>query len=76
MSSPTVAESKVALAPGPVTRVTPVGSPETAVVLKPERVVAVPPLNTRLPSGNSSIRCVSAAPSVRVKRVAKAEGVA
>jgi hypothetical protein len=73
---PTPASSKVAVAPGPATRVTPLGTPEAAVLLKPLRTVLVVPSKDRLPFGKSSMRWVSEAPSVRTNRVEKSVGAA
>jgi hypothetical protein len=70
---PAAALSNTALAPGPATRVTPAGTPEPR---KPVRTAAVVPSDTLLPSGNSSMRWVSVAPSVRVKWIPKSVGAA
>ncbi len=66
MSDPTAALSKTAVAPGPATKVTPVGAPETPVLLNPERIAAVVPSKTLSPLGNTSMCWVSVAPPVRV----------
>jgi hypothetical protein len=55
MSDPTLELSKVAVAPGPATKVTPTGTPETEVVLNPVRVVAVVPSKTLSPSGKTNM---------------------
>jgi len=73
-SAPTALLSKVAVAPGPATSDTPLGRPEVAVVLKPIRTAFVVPSKTLSPSGNSSIRAVSDAPSVRTNLVEKSVG--
>ena len=68
---PTSAVSKVAALPGPATNVTLAGAPfnpiKVAPVL-PSKVLSAPP-------GNTSILCVSVAPSVKVNRVEKSVGV-
>ena len=66
-SAPTPALSKLAVAPGPANRLTPVGRPDAVVVRKPVSVVAVVPSKTRPPSGNNNMRWVRVAPSVRTK---------
>lgn len=71
---PTAAVSNDAVALGPATSVTPVGSPEAAVVLNPLRTALVVPSNARSALGKRSIRCVSAAPSVRTNLVEKSVG--
>jgi hypothetical protein len=59
--------SKVAVAAGPATKVTPTGRPLVAVLLKPTRVAAVVPSKTLSPSGKTSICSVSAEPKVSTK---------
>jgi len=71
---PTAALSNVAVAPGPATSVTPLGSPEVAVVLNPVRTALVVPSNVLSPFGNKSMRCFNAAPSVRTNFVEKSVG--
>jgi hypothetical protein len=67
MFVPTPGSSNVAVLPGPATRVTPLGNPLAAVLLKPVRVVIVVPSKTLLPSGNTSMCNVTVAPPVKVK---------
>jgi hypothetical protein len=71
---PAAALSKVALACGPATSVTPVGSPEAVVVLNPVSTALAVPSAILSPLGKSSIRWVSEAPSVRTKLVEKSVG--
>ena len=71
---PTAALSKIAVALGPATSVTPLGTPDVVVVLNPERTALVVPLNTLSPFGNNNIRCFSAAPSVKTNFVEKSVG--
>ena len=60
--------SKVAVASGPATRVTPSGTgPEATVVLKPSSVTAPVPSASLVPVGNTSMYWVRMAPSVRAK---------
>ena len=68
---PTTAVSKVAALPGPATNVTLAGAPFNAVkvaAVLPSKVLSAPP-------GNTSMRCVSLAPSVKVNRGEKSVGV-
>ena len=59
---PISALSKLAVAPGPLIRVTPSGEP-----FKEVKLVAVVPSKLRLaPSGNTSMYCVRVAPPVKV----------
>jgi hypothetical protein len=67
MPTPTFGSSKTALAPGPATRMTPVGAPEATVLLKAERVVAVVPSKTLSASGKTSMNWVNVAPLARAK---------
>ena len=68
--APTAAVSKLALADGPATSVTEFGTvPEVAVLLNPDRVAVVPPLNVLSSTpGYTSMYCVNVAP-VRIKLV-------
>ena len=61
--------SNVATAPGPATKLTPVGTPEATVVLNPLSVVAVVPSNVLPPSGKTNMCWVSVAPPVNTKAV-------
>ena len=74
MPVPTAVLSKDAVAPGPATSVTPVGSPEAAVVLKPVSIALFVPSKALLTVGKSNIRCVIAAPSVKTNFVEKSVG--
>ena len=71
---PTALLSKDAVASGAATNVTPAGTPEIAVVLKPVRTALFVPSKVLLAVGKSSIRCVIAAPSVNVNLVEKSVG--
>ena len=67
--------SNVAVALVPATSDTPVGLPEVDVVLNPVNTAALVPSATFCAVGNSSMRCVIAAPSVRTNSVEKSVGV-
>jgi hypothetical protein len=67
--------SNVAVALVPATSDTPVGLPEVVVVLNPLNTAALVPSATFCAVGNSSMRCVIAAPSVRTNSVEKSVGV-
>ena len=67
--------SNVAVALVPATSDTPVGLPEVVVVLNPLSTAALVPSATFCAVGNSSMRCVIAAPSVRTNSVEKSVGV-
>ena len=67
--------SNVAVALVPATSDTPVGLPEMVVVLNPLNTAALVPSATFCAVGNSSMRCVIAAPSVRTNSVEKSVGV-
>ena len=67
--------SNVAVAFGLATSDTPVGVPEVPLVLNPLNTAALVPSATFCAVGNSSIRCVIAAPSVRTNSVEKSVGV-
>ena len=67
--------SNVAVALVPATSDTPVGLPEVLVVLNPLNTAALVPSATFCAVGNSSMRCVIAAPSVRTNSVEKSVGV-
>ena len=67
--------SNVAVALVPATSDTPVGLPEVVVVLNPLSTAALVPSATFCAVGNTSMRCVIAAPSVRTNSVEKSVGV-
>jgi hypothetical protein len=67
MPVPGAALSYVAVAPGPATNVTPMGRPDVAVLLNPERVAAVVPSAVLVALGKTSMYSVSADPKVSVK---------
>ena len=67
--------SNVAVAFGPATSDTPVGVPEVPLVLNPLSTAALVPSATFCAVGNSSMRCVIAAPWVRTNSVEKSVGV-
>ena len=74
MPDPTELLSNVANAVGPATSVTPVGSPDVAVVLNPLSTALVLPSKTLVLLGNNNICCVKAAPSVKTNLVEKSVG--
>ena len=73
MPSPVL--SNVAVAFGPATSDTPVGTPDVPLVLKPLSTTALVPSAVFCAVGNNSIRCVIAAPSVSTNSVEKSVGV-
>ena len=75
MPVPAPVLSNVAVALAPATSETPVGVPDVAVVLNPLSTAALVPSATFCAVGNSSIRWVIAAPSVRTNSVEKSVGV-
>ena len=75
MPVPSPVLSNVAVAFGPATSDTPVGVPEVPLVLNPLNTAALVPSATFCAVGNSSMRWVIAAPSVRTNSVEKSVGV-
>ena len=71
LSAPTAAVSKLAEAPGPVTRATVPGTgPESAVPLNPDKMAVVSPLNVlSVTPGETSMYCVSVTAPLRMKLV-------